>query len=63
LGDSHDGLYLLVSFSYGIQNQEVLYAVAADRQVTRITYDDFVRRHHLKNEEKKQNGSPVGELF
>ncbi len=41
----------------------VLYAVAADRQVTRITSDDFVRRHHLKNEEKKQNGSPAGELF
>ena len=31
------------------QQKEVLYAVAADRYVQRITSSDFVRRHHLKS--------------
>lgn len=31
------------------QQKEVLYAVAADHRVTRITSGEFVRRHHLKS--------------
>ena len=31
------------------QQKEVLYAIAADRYVQRITSSDFVRRHHLKS--------------
>ena len=31
------------------QQKEVLYAIAADRCVSRITSSDFVKRHHLKS--------------
>ena len=31
------------------QQKELLYAIAADRYVQRITSSDFVRRHHLKS--------------
>ena len=31
------------------QQKELLYAIAADREVSRITSSDFVRRHHLKS--------------
>lgn len=31
------------------QQKEVLYAIAADRNVQRITSSDFVKRHHLKS--------------
>ena len=31
------------------QQKELLYAIAADRNVQRITSSDFVRRHHLKS--------------
>lgn len=31
------------------QQKEVLYAIAADKEVTRITSSDFVKRHHLKS--------------
>lgn len=31
------------------QQKEVLYSIAADRYVQRITSSDFVRRHHLKS--------------
>ena len=31
------------------QQKEVLYAIAADRYVQRITSSDFVKRHHLKS--------------
>ena len=30
------------------QQKELLYAIAADRNVLRITSSDFVKRHHLK---------------
>ena len=31
------------------QQKEVLYAIAAERNVTRITSSEFVKRHHLKS--------------
>ena len=31
------------------QQKEVLYAIAEERYVQRITSSDFVRRHHLKS--------------
>ena len=31
------------------QQKELLYAIAADRYVQRITSSDFIKRHHLKS--------------
>ena len=39
------------------QQKEVLYAIAADRQVERITSADFVRRHHLKSASAVQSAT------
>lgn len=37
------------------QQKEVLYAIAADRNVQRITSSDFVKRHHLKSASSVQS--------
>jgi hypothetical protein len=39
------------------QQKEVLYAIAADRNVQRITSSDFVKRHHLKSASAVQSAA------
>ncbi len=39
------------------QQKEVLYAIAADRCVSRITSSEFVKRHHLKSASAVQSAT------
>ena len=39
------------------QQKEVLYAIAADKYVSRITSSDFVKRHHLKSASAVQSAT------